>query len=127
MIALPRLTMLVVLSSIVTATAWSQTPPRTANGWDMYGSDARKVACGDNAVLLNGSHTDVSLTGPCRYVRVAGAHNDVHVTIVPGGTIEITGSHNDVFWQPMAGATAKPILLDHGSSNDFHRRGEGDD
>jgi hypothetical protein len=121
-----RVAVLLMLSTMATPAAWPQTAPQVANGWDIYGSNARKIVCGDNPVLLNGSHTDVSLTGPCRYVRVAGAHNDVEVTIQPGGTIEITGAHNDVFWHPQQGATEKPILLDHGSSNDFHRRGEGD-
>jgi hypothetical protein len=96
------------------------------NGWDIHGSEARQIACGPRPVLLNGNHTDVTLTGPCRYVRVAGAHNDVTVTVVPGGTIEITGEHNDVFWHQQPPNPPRPRLLDSGSSNTFHDRTNGD-
>jgi hypothetical protein len=95
------------------------------NGWEVYTNRVSHITCDGRPVLLNGSHTDLTLNGPCRYVRITGAHNDVTLTIVPGGTIEITGAHNDVFWYPVNPAAARPILLDHGYSNTFHRRAEG--
>lgn len=109
-----------LLTCIATpALAQSQDP----NAWEIYGREARQITCGVRPVLLNGSHSTVTLSGPCRYVRVAGAHNDVILSIIPGGTIEITGEHNDVFWHltnPVA--TQKPVLLNKGYSNTFHRR-----
>lgn len=75
--------------------------PLQQNGWLIYqDSHVRQaIPCGQ-PILLRGNHTDLTLSGGCGYVRVAGAHNGVtwH-QIAPG--------------QP-------PWLLDRGHSNTFH-------
>ena len=90
------------------------------NGWQHFsGSVPRRVACGELPILLEGSHTGVTLVGNCGYVRVAGDHNDVTVELAPGGTIEITGEHNDVAWR-QPNPSVPPSLLNRGKSNSFH-------
>jgi hypothetical protein len=109
------------ISLLLPAAVTAQSDPN--NGWAIYyGGYPRQITCDHRPVLLSGSHTDLTLSGPCWYVRLTGAHNDVVLTVVPGGTIEITGEHNDVFWHPIDPAAAQPILLDRGYSNTFHRR-----
>ena len=97
------------------------------NGWEIYTGEDSHITCHERPVLLTGNHTDLTLSGPCRYVRLTGWHNDVTLTVVPGGTIEITGAHNDVFWHALDPTAAAPILLDKGYSNTFHRRTGNDD
>ena len=96
--------------SLASAPGWAQAEP-----WDVQGRAAH-LTCGPRPLLLTGDHQDLTVTGPCRYVRVAGRHNDISIDVVPGGTIDITGAHNDVTWH----AAATPHLLDHGISNSFH-------
>lgn len=97
--------------------------------WDVYGRGVAEVQCGERPVLLQGSHTDIHVRGPCRYVRVAGEHNDIYVTLAPRGTIEITGEHNDVWWivpqAPGNAFWARPRLLAPAPHNTFHH-GSGD-
>ncbi len=90
------------------------------NGWDIYGKIDR-VSCSGRPVLLQGSHTDVTLAGACRYVRITGEHNDVTVDVRPGGTIEITGAHNDVWWRQRSPGPG-PRLVNNGASNTFHHK-----
>jgi Protein of unknown function (DUF3060) len=98
----------------------------SGSGWAIYTDRVRHITCGDLPVLLDGNHTDLTLSGPCRYVRLDGAHNDVTVTVTPGATIEITGAHNDVYWQSLDPQGPAPMLLNHGYSNTFHH-GTGDE
>ena len=93
--------------------------PVVADGWDTYGY-ASHITCGTRPVLLNGDRTDLTADGPCSRVTVAGDHNDVSITLLPGGTIDITGDHNDVTWQFPPGLRGAPVLLDHGHSNTYH-------
>lgn len=112
----------VILAGLVLCAASYGVPAAAQSQWDTYGR-VSKVTCQGRPVLLQGNHTDVTVTGPCRYVRVAGAHNDVTVDVAPGATIEITGAHNDVWWRSRIPGP-RPVLLDHGESNTFHRGGE---
>ncbi len=95
--------------------------PIEQNGFLVYGNGApSKIACDQRPVQLNGNHSDKRLIGPCRFVRVAGAHNDISIDVAPGGRIDITGAHNDVTWfQSLPGPP--PTLMDHGASNTFHQ------
>jgi hypothetical protein len=91
------------------------------NGFAVYSVSQASAAipCDTRPVQLNGNHTDIRLTGPCRFVRVIGEHNDVYVELAPGGSIEITGSHNDVTWRQIRPGP-EPALLDRGESNTYH-------
>jgi hypothetical protein len=91
--------------------------------WTIYKEDhvSRTIPCDPRPVILQGSHTDINMTGACRYVRVAGEHNDITVWVAPGGTVEITGAHNDVTIRRAPGRGAPPRLLDSGPSNTFHQ------
>lgn len=107
---------------VLLAAACAQSAPAmpTIDGsWDRYGR-ASSIVCGTRPVLLTGSHMDLRVTGSCRFVRVAGAHNDIEVDVEPGGRIEITGEHNDVTWHLLPGPHIPPTLLDQGPSNSFH-------
>ena len=95
--------------------------PVTRDGWLHYADSRARgtYPCKDMPVSLDGNRNDVRLTGGCQRVRVAGDHNDVHVDVAPGGTIEVTGGHNDVTWRQTAPGP-KPELKDTGASNSFH-------
>jgi Protein of unknown function (DUF3060) len=97
-------------------------PPVVQGGWVHYTTSrtTQNIPCGDMPIQLEGNHTDLTLTGYCRYVRITGEHNDIRIQIAPGGTIEIAGQHNDVWWQQV-GPGPRPNLVNSGSSNTFHR------
>lgn len=112
---------LVALSACASAPA--QLAPTVQNGWTTYAESRIRapIPCGATPIQLTGDRLDTHVTGGCRQVRIAGAHNDIIVDIVPGGTIEIVGSNNDVFWAQTAPGP-RPQLIDHGASNTFHRQ-----
>jgi hypothetical protein len=91
------------------------------NGFAVYTSSgaAATIPCDTRPVQLNVARTELRLTGPCRFVRLTGDHNDVFVELAPGGSIEITGSHNDVTWRQLRPGP-EPALLDRGESNTYH-------
>jgi hypothetical protein len=90
------------------------------SGWQRFSSNApARIQCGELPIVLEGNHTNLTLSGNCGYVRVAGNHNDIAIELAPGGTIEITGAHNDVSWtQPNAAIPA--TFYNRGESNTFH-------
>jgi hypothetical protein len=110
---------LVVAGAIATG-AWSQ-PPTQVNGWIVYldSHAGETLPCAPTPILLNGSHTDITLRGQCTYVRVAGEHNDIAIEAAPAATIEITGAHNDVTWRQVAPGPP-PRLVNAGTGNTFH-------
>ena len=75
-------------------------------------------------IQVEGDRTETRLTGPCRFVRITGSHNDVEVDIVPAGVIEITGGHNDVNWRQIQQGP-RPTLTSSGESNSFHNITDG--
>ena len=97
-------------------------PVVSADGVVQYVTSRTKqtVPCDGRPVDIAGNRNDMTLTGPCRFVRVSGAHNDIYIDVIPAGTIEITGDHNDVSWRPIE-TGPRPILEDRGQSNTFHR------
>jgi hypothetical protein len=113
---------LICLTSVAACTSMPAPPPVVAaDGVAHYKTDGARqtIHCDERPIELDGYHTTLVLTGPCRMVRLVGWHNDIDISLVPGGTIEITGSHNDVSWHPTEPGP-KPTLLDHGDSNTFH-------
>ena len=99
-----------------------QPPQLDSAGVLHYGTShtSEKLACAVHPIQLDGDHTDITLTGSCTFVRLAGSHNDVAVNVAPGGTIDITGSSNDVYWYQVA-AGPSPNLLNQGKDNAFHK------
>jgi hypothetical protein len=91
------------------------------NGFAVYTASqaAATIPCDARPVQLNVSRADLRVTGPCRFVRLTGEHNDVFVELAPGGSIEITGSHNDVTWRQLQPGP-EPTLVDRGESNTYH-------
>jgi hypothetical protein len=78
------------------------------------------VPCDGRPIDIASDRNDMTLTGPCQFVSVSGAHNDVYIDVTPGGTIQITGDHNDVSWRQIQRGP-RPNLQDRGESNTFHR------
>jgi hypothetical protein len=116
----------IVLICLASGAACTQVPPQppvvTADGTIHYRTSrtAQKIDCDGRPISLEGDRTEITLTGPCRFVRISGSHNDISVDIVPAGTIEVTGGHNDVSWRlTVPGPRAN--LQDQGESNTFHR------
>lgn len=102
-------------------------PPVMQGGVARYGEDRANgtVACeAGTPVVVAANRTKLRLAGPCRQVTVAGDHNDLHVDVAPGGTVEITGTHNDVTWRQV-GQGPRPTLTIKGASNDFHQVSTG--
>lgn len=99
-------------------------PPRPVaqNGWLVYQDShvTQALPCGRQPILLRGNHTDLTLTGGCAYVRVAGEHNDISIEVLQGATIDISGAHNDVTWRQIVPGQP-PRLINGGQSNSFHR------
>ncbi len=108
-----------VLASAICVGGCGGPAPVVPPGWDAYPYSSH-VTCGAHPVLLTGDRQSLVVDGACRTVVVAGDHNDISVTLAPGGSIEITGAHNDVTWTLLPGSVAAPSLTDHGSSNTFH-------
>ncbi len=78
------------------------------------------VACDGRPFVVDASRVSLTITGQCSHIVVAGNHNDVDADVLASGTVEITGAHNDVTWRKV-GSGARPILVDRGVSNTFHR------
>lgn len=117
--------MLICLTFATACTNEPKPPTITANGVVQYTTSRTKqtVPCDGRPIDIASDRNDMTLTGPCQFVRVSGAHNDVFVDIIPGGTIEITGNHNDVSWRTIQPGPL-PILQDKGQSNSFHLLGD---
>jgi Protein of unknown function (DUF3060) len=115
---------LICLVSGAACTNEPQPPVLSADGVVQYVTSRTKqtIQCDGRPIDLAGNRNFMTLTGPCRFVRVSGAHNDVFIDVIPGGTIEITGDHNDVSWRRIEPGP-RPTLEDRGKSNTFHRLG----
>ncbi len=83
----------------------------------------QNITCEGPPIQLDGDRTELTLTGPCRLVRITGSHNDIFTDIDAGGTIEIIGSHNDVTWRQYQPGP-RPQLVNRGESNTFHYDGQ---
>ncbi len=78
------------------------------------------VTCDGRPFEVDANRVSLTITGPCSHVVVAGNHNDIETDVLANGTVEITGAHNDVTWRKV-GSGSRPILVDRGVSNTFHR------
>jgi hypothetical protein len=116
---------LICLTSATACTNEPKPPTVSANGVVQYTTSRTKqtVPCDGRPVDIASDRNTMTLTGPCQFVRVSGAHNDVFIDVTPGGTIEITGNHNDVSWRRIQPGP-RPVLEDRGQSNSFHRLGD---
>ena len=79
------------------------------------------IDCGGRAISLDGSHSDVQLSGHCPMVQVTGEHNDIFVPVPPAGTIAVVAPHNDITWRQVSPGPP-PRLLALAPSNSFHAR-----
>lgn len=113
---------LICLTSAISCTNEAKPPTITANGVVQYTTSrtGQTVPCDGRPIDIASDRNEMTLTGPCQFVRVSGAHNDINIDVTPGGTIEITGDHNDVSWRPIQPGV-RPNLQDRGQSNTFHR------
>jgi hypothetical protein len=113
---------LIWLASAIACTNEAKPPTITANGVVQYTTSRTKqtVPCDGRPIDIASDRNDMTLTGPCQFVSVSGAHNDVYIDVTPGGTIQITGDHNDVSWRQIQRGP-RPNLQDRGESNTFHR------
>jgi hypothetical protein len=116
---------LICLASATACTNEPKPPTITADGVVQYTTSRTKqtVPCDGRPVDIAGDRNDMTLTGPCKFVRVSGAHNDVYIDVIPGATIEISGDHNDVSWRTTQPGPV-PTLQDQGQSNSFHHLGD---
>jgi hypothetical protein len=116
---------LICLVSGAACTNEAEPPVILADGMVQYTTSRthQTVPCDGRPIDVAGDRNTMEFTGPCQYVRVSGAHNDIFIDIVPGGTIEITGDHNDVSWRRIKPG-AHQILQDRGQSNTFHPMGD---
>jgi Protein of unknown function (DUF3060) len=84
------------------------------------------ATCDGRPFVVDADRVSLRIGGPCRQIVIAGDHNDIEVSMLPGGVVEITGAHNDVTWRQM-GRGPRPVLSDRGQSNSFHRGAREDD
>ncbi|HTZ71902.1 MAG TPA: DUF3060 domain-containing protein [Acetobacteraceae bacterium] len=99
----------------------AQPPTTDAQGVLHYTASyvTQKVVCADHPIVLEGDHTDMTLTGACRLVTLSGSHNDIMVDMAAGGSFVITGAHNDVTWR-QAEPGPPPSTQNKGDSNTYH-------
>ena len=114
-------TVMICLASAIACTNQAEPPKIAANGVVTYTTSRTKqtVPCDGRPIDIAGDRNDMTLTGPCQFVRVSGAHNDIYIDVRADGTIEITGDHNDVSWRQIQPGP-HPNLQDRGQSNTFH-------
>jgi hypothetical protein len=112
---------LICLACGVGCTNPAEPPVVDADGVTHYSTSRSRqdIVCEGGPIQLDGDRTELTLTGPCRLVRVTGSHNDIETDIVAGGTIEITGNHNDVTWHQIEPGSA-PQVQNRGQSNTIH-------
>jgi hypothetical protein len=114
---------LIGLASGVACTNMPPEPPVVAGDGTLHYKTSRtkqQIDCDGRPIELAGNRTEMSLIGPCRFVRVSGSHNDIALDVVPAGTIQVTGTNNDVSWRQTAPGP-RPELENLGRSNSFHR------
>ena len=114
-------TVMICLASAIACTNQAEPPKIAANGVVQYTTSRTKqtAPCDGRPIDIAGDRNDMTLTGPCQFVRVSGAHNDIYIDVTAHGTIEITGDHNDVSWRQIQPGP-HPNLQDRGQSNTFH-------
>jgi hypothetical protein len=95
-------------------------PPVDLNDGFTHIGVAGLFDCGPQPVSIDGSHTDVTLQGRCRHVRITGWHDDVVLYVEPGSTIEVTGSHDDVVYRLLRRGPP-PQWVNRGASNELIR------
>jgi hypothetical protein len=119
---LARIIVFGLASGAACTNATPQPPVVSSDGTLHYKTSrtGQTINCDGRPIELEGDRTELTLTGPCRSVRISGSHNDISLDIVPAGTIEITGGHNDVTWRQTE-AGPGPTLQDQGDANSFHR------
>lgn len=116
----------IVLIGLASGAACANMPPQppvvTGDGTLHYKTSrtAQTINCDGRPIELAGDRSELALTGPCRFVRISGSHNDIALDVVPAGTIEVTGGHNDVSWRQTAPGP-RPELQSSGDDNSFHR------
>jgi hypothetical protein len=116
-------TLTALLGGVISFSVWAAPPtPVQQNGWLIYSDShvTQQIPCATQPILLTGNHTDITLKGACRYVRVAGEHNDIDIEVGADATIEITGAHNDVTWHQTAPGARPRLLKSNTESNTFH-------
>jgi hypothetical protein len=103
------------------ATPSNQPPTIDARGTLHYTASwvTQTVDCDGRAIVLQGSHTTMTLRGACWWVMLTGFHNDVTVDMPRIGRFIITGAHNDVSWRQTEPGPP-PSMEDRGESNSFH-------
>lgn len=102
------------------APAMAETPPYYDDQGTMHYQGSGTFQCGRAPVALDGSHTDVTLQGPCWRVVVHGSHSDTVIYTVPGARLEATGDSNDITWKQIRRGRP-PILQAWGSRDEFYR------
>ena len=48
---------------------------------------SQKIVCDNRPISLDGDRTELTLVGPCHFVRISGSHNDIALDIIPAGTM----------------------------------------
>jgi hypothetical protein len=124
MLLIAARTVLICLVGGVGCTNPAKSPVVDASGVTHYSTSRSKqnIVCEGQPIQLEGDRTELTLSGPCRLVRITGSHNDIETDIVAGGTIEITGDHNDVTWHLIEPGPS-PQLQNRGESNTLHHSG----
>lgn len=114
---------MVAAASLAATTAFAQV---MADGYLHYGMSniAQTVQCTGTPIAVDGNHTNMTLVGACRRVRVSGDYNNISVDIVPRGLIEITGQHNDVTWRQIRPGP-RPTLRALAPHNNFYAGARG--
>lgn len=73
----------------------------------------------DDWIAIEGKGNEITITGECSVLEVAGSDN--RITIESVGTIRISGNNNDVRYERATNGKKKPAFKIKGSANSVHR------
>jgi hypothetical protein len=71
--------------------------------------------CSGGATQIMGSNNDLTVSGKCSALNVAGSGNKITIEFAPGASISLAGSNNAISWTGADGK--KPMMSSVGSGN----------
>lgn len=72
------------------------------------------LACAGAPAVVNGDRNQLTFSGTCRSLHVAGSANRITIDLAPGATVTVTGGDNDVRYTPVV---PTPVVTAEGTAN----------
>lgn len=93
-------TSIAALLSIPSATLAQSRGTGARNGANVSGVEmAHSVDCQGRPATVSGTDNRITFSGDCPGLTVSGTDNEIHITLRPGATIQVSGVDNTVIWR----------------------------